>query len=112
MPSRPLRPCCHVGCTELVVKGYCIKHTPEPRQYDKHRGSSSERGYDYRWQRFRDRYLKLNPLCVDCLTQGNIEPAVDVHHIVKLTEGGKRLEPSNCKPLCHVCHSVRTRRGE
>lgn len=112
MPSKPLRPCCHVGCTELVDRGYCDKHKPEIRQYDKYRGNSNDRGYDSKWRKFRENYLKAYPVCCDCLVIGSIEPAVDVHHMVKLVDGGKRLDPANCMPLCHSCHSIRTRRGE
>lgn len=109
---KPKKPCNYIGCRELVDKGYCDKHKPETRDYDKHRYSSSKRGYDGRWRAFRVGYLKLNPLCFDCKAIGTIEPAVDVHHIIKLVDGGNRLDFNNCMALCHECHSVRTRRGE
>ena len=112
MPRKPLRPCCRVGCTELVDRGYCDKHKLEIKLYDKYRSNSNERGYDSKWRKFRESYLKAYPVCFDHLTIGYIEPSVDVHHIVKLVDSGKRLDPTNCMPLCHSCHSIRTKRGE
>lgn len=106
--------CNHRGCKEIIKHGerYCEAHQQDINQHDKFRGSSSSRGYDYKWQQFRLRYLRANQLCLDCLKIGLVEPAVDVHHIHKLRDGGKKLDPKNCMALCHECHAVRTNRGE
>ena len=77
------------------------------------RGSSSARGYDSRWRRFRLAFLRVNPLCADCKTVDRVTIATDVHHIEKVRDNRKRLlDPANCMALCHGCHSVRTGRGE
>lgn len=74
------------------------------------RPSASERGYGSAWRKWRELYLRRNPLCADC--KPVLTPAQDVHHINKIADGGALMDPGNCMALCHVCHSVRTRRGE
>lgn len=76
------------------------------------RPHAAARGYDYRWQQYRRRYLTQHPLCLDCQADGYIRAATEVHHTHKLSDGGPRFDPANCRPLCHTCHSRRTARGE
>lgn len=68
--------------------------------------SSAKRGYGWRWQRLRLMVLARRPLCADCA-----RPAVDVHHQIKLRDGGPDSF-ENLLGLCHRCHSRRTARGE
>lgn len=65
---------------------------------------------DVRWRAFRKAYLAQHPLCADCLPV--VTAATDVHHVVKLRDGGDQYDPGNCMALCHACHAVRTGRGE
>ena len=51
------------------------KHTPRER-----RGSSSSRGYDNRWERFREGFLMANPLCEYCMSRGQVVPATVCDH--------------------------------
>lgn len=44
--------------------------------------TSSQRGYDYRWQKTREQYLRDNPLCVYCERNGRTTAAGVVDHIV------------------------------
>ena len=116
MPSKPMRPCNHVGCSQLVTSGYCEQHTKDKqvRQvYDKQRGSNTERGYGYRWSLIRARFLKANPLCHDCLneTPQQVTPAKEVHHILAKKKGGDDND-ENLMSLCRKHHSIRTARGE
>jgi 5-methylcytosine-specific restriction protein A len=46
------------------------------------------------------------PFCEDCGGFAN-----EVHHIVKLRDGGTH-DPSNLLALCKPCHQKRTARGE
>jgi 5-methylcytosine-specific restriction protein A len=72
--------------------------------HDKWRGSSASRGYDYKWQKFRTKYLKLHPVCVMC---GRI--ATEVDHIIPFGDDLSRVyEIDNLQPLCHECHSRKT----
>ena len=58
-------------------------------------------------------YLAEHPLCEDCIELGWFDrSAVDVHHVLKLSAGGARLDFANMRALCHSCHSKRTARGE
>lgn len=64
-----------------IGKRHARKHrTPEQR------GTSSNRGYDYRWQQFRASFLAANPLCEFCLHRGRVEPATVADH--DLPHGG------------------------
>ncbi len=109
-PGVVLRPCAKQTCRELVERGRCAKHAPEA---DRERGSSTARGYDAVWQRFRTWFIGRHPLCVDCQEQNALTATTEVHHVKKLAEyPALRLVESNCLGLCAACHAIRTRRGE
>jgi 5-methylcytosine-specific restriction protein A len=78
-------------------------------QYDAQRGSSSERGYDVRWQRLRVAFLASHPYCNECARHGRVTLAQDVDHIVPLAQGGAVLDESNLQALCRACHNRKTR---
>jgi 5-methylcytosine-specific restriction protein A len=64
MPTAPKRLCCHPGCGVLVVEGRCPEHQKVSQAADRaRRGSSSERGYDGRWQDYRPVFFLEFPLC-------------------------------------------------
>jgi 5-methylcytosine-specific restriction enzyme A len=105
MPCRPKQPCRHPSCPELVEAGFCDTHKAVQPQ----RGTSSERGYDYRWQKVRLLVLRRDKyLCQHCLRQGVITVATDVDHIIALSRGGARLDPANLQSLCRTCHNRKT----
>lgn len=70
------------------------------------RGSSAQRGYGSRWQRYRKGFIAANPLCVFCLRMGRTEPTTVVDHIIP-HRGDDTLfwDPSNHQGLCATCHS-------
>jgi 5-methylcytosine-specific restriction protein A len=74
----------------------------------KPRLSASTRGYDRTWQRLRLRYLKENPLCVECKREGRISLAEEVDHITPISAGGSRLDDSNLQSLCGTHHRQKT----
>jgi 5-methylcytosine-specific restriction protein A len=109
MPTRAARICSHPGCSELAYSGSrCDKHQAEyeqktketKAQYNETRPSSSEQGYGQTWQKIRAHYLKRHPLCEKC---EGITPAVLVHHIKALKEGGTN-DVDNLMALCNACH--------
>ena len=109
----PKIPCRAPGCGAVVERGYCTRHQPAAgtKRYERARGGSAERGYDWQWRRFRASFLSLaeNVLCRDC----GREHSTDVHHVLKLRERPDlKLDPSNCLALCHRCHSRRTLAGQ
>lgn len=110
MPVKPKKPCRQPGCPELVDTGYCDRHKKqEQKQYDERRGSSTERGYDARWRRYRLMYLRRNPLCVMCEDEGKLTPATVVDHITP-HKGNYELfwDETNHQSLCAHHHNVKT----
>jgi len=103
MPTKPKKFCTWPGCTNLTNERYCEEHRKqEQKQYDERRGTPAQRGYDARWRRIRERILKEEPLCKECMRKGFVKPATDVHHI----DGDvSNMDRSNLEPLCHECHS-------
>ena len=107
MPYQPLRRCSYPGCRNKVKAGRCEEHKPKDN-----RPNSSARGYDHKWSKYREQYLKHHPLCVMCLEQGKYTPATVIDHIKPVENG--QSDPlfwvaSNHQPLCRDCHSYKTR---
>lgn len=67
--------------------------------------TSSQRGYDYRWQKARERYLEVHPLCVYCEKIGRTTAARIVDHVVP-HRGDMVLfwDQGNWQSLCKPCH--------
>lgn len=109
MASKPMRPCLHVGCSELIPSGYCGKHKKDKQAYDRYRGSSTERGYDARHRRIREVVRREEPLCRECLKTGQLTPSNEMDHI----DGNPRnTERANLQMLCKACHSRKTIREQ
>lgn len=107
--NAPLRPCSTPNCTALVERGKCPQcSSRRNRQNDALRPSSSGRGYDATWQRFRKLVLAAEPLCRHCASKGRVVAARDVDHIRPLADGGERLDWDNVQPLCGACHKRKT----
>jgi 5-methylcytosine-specific restriction protein A len=73
------------------------------------RGTSAQRGYDYRWQQARAGYLAKHPLCCHCSSLGRVTVATDLDHITP-HKGDMVLfwDRANWQGLCHPCHSRKT----
>lgn len=115
--------CKHPGCRRPVPRGedFCPRHAADAekraaarrREREARRtaakGSSAARGYGYRWQRLRARFLYEHPLCEECLKHGRTEAATDVDHIIP-HRGDPALmwDEGNLQALCHACHSKKT----
>ena len=64
-----------------------------------------------KWVNLRRMKLTSNPLCEDCLENGRITFASEVHHVKPvedaLTAADKEAlmyDPHNLRSLCHACH--------
>ena len=57
------------------------------------------------WIKTRDEYIKRNPFCELCLSEGKDKQGDDVHHITPLTAGGEPFLEANLIALCDSCHS-------
>lgn len=82
-------------------------------QYEARRGTAASRGYDSRWKRARDGFLRKHPLCAECEKLGRITTAREVDHIVA-HKGDKALfwDRTNWQSLCKPHHSVKTARED
>lgn len=108
MPTRPPRPCNWPGCPSLTRDRYCPRHAEERAQRERQRlsarPSAAQRGYGRAWQRVRGEWLAAHPWCAACGAVGT-----EVHHIVRLADGGTH-HPSNLMTLCASCHHRVTKR--
>jgi len=107
MPYKPKRPCRHPGCAKLSDGVYCEEHR---NLYA--RENAAERGYDSKWRNARLRFLRENPLCVQCRKRGKLVPATVVDH--KIPHRGDRQlfwDKNNWQPLCKSCHDRKTGMG-
>ena len=72
------------------------------------RPSTYARGYGKPWERFRALYMAEHLyLCEDCARAGRDVAAVDLHHIIPLSQDGALLDPDNVVALCRRCHVLR-----
>ena len=75
--------------------------------------SSTQRGYGYKWQQYRLKFLKMNPLCAYCEKENRVVAATVVDHIVP-HKGSEQLfwDVNNHQSLCASCHSSVKQREE
>lgn len=68
--------------------------------------TSAQRGYGYRWQKARERYLREHPLCVYCEREGKVTAASIVDHRIP-HRGDMTLfwEEGNWQSLCTRHHN-------
>ena len=64
------------------------------------------------WKKLRETYIKEHPLCEDCLNEGKVVPAEDIHHIRSPFQNGEcnkalLLDYNNLMALCKQCHNKR-----
>ena len=75
--------------------------------------SSTQRGYNYKWQQARKRFLNAHPLCVYCKRDDRITVANVVDHIVPHRgDQGLFWNVNNWQSLCESCHSSVKQREE
>lgn len=108
MPTKPKVPCRHPGCPKLVPAGskFCEEHTP---LHSEDRPGAAGRGYDHRWRKARERYLKTHPLCVRCLEEKRMTKATVVDHIIPHRgDLGLFWDEGNWQSLCKHHHDQKT----
>ena len=107
MPSRTKTYCIN-GCKTKCDTGsrlckQCQKDKRKAR-YDLE-GSARDMGYDEQWSKVSKMVRRQEPICRIC--ENALAQMVD--HIIPLKQGGERLALSNLQPLCHKCHSHKTK---
>jgi len=88
--------------------GYCPAHQRERgRGYDERRGTSAQRGYGSRWQRYSRLFLRAHPICA---TEGCGRPSEHTDHEIPVCGPHDPLfwDESNHQALCQSCHSRKT----
>lgn len=63
------------------------------------------------WKKLREVYLKMHPLCEECLLKNKVTPATSVHHKVSPFSKGQVnqylfLDYENLESVCHDCHGM------
>lgn len=106
MPYKPKRPCSFPGCGRLTDGRFCDEHRQAAElQYNQYlRDPDTNKRYGRAWKKIRARFLLRHPLCEQCLREGRLTPAEEVHHILPLASGGTNDE-GNLMALCKSCHS-------
>ena len=102
MPFAPARLCSRPGCRQLG------NHSHYNRDAEQRRGSSTERGYDRRWQRLREMVLKEEPLCRYCKARGLIVASDTVDHMTPKARGGTDDRGN----LCGACEHCNYSKGD
>jgi 5-methylcytosine-specific restriction enzyme A len=74
---------------------------------------STARGYGYRWQQYRVRFLMDHPLCARCKAMGMVVEASVVDHVTP-HRGDAALfwDERNHQALCKPCHDGAKAREE
>lgn len=107
-------PCRHSHCFALLPSpGFCLQHKSDEKKIiqlrDARRGSSTQRGYDYRWQQTSKGFLSRHPLCVGCEAKGIVSAATEVDHIIPIqVDPMRKYDRQNWQPLCKSCHATKT----
>lgn len=70
-------------------------------------GSAAVRWTGRKRQEWRERILRMEPLCRHCNEKGITRMADEVDHIVPLAQGGDYSDGNSC-PLCVDCHKAKT----
>jgi 5-methylcytosine-specific restriction protein A len=110
MATLPALPCAHRGCPELQPCSTHRQRYDRDLSYERKRGSSGQRLYDYRWQQARAHFLDRHPLCQLCHAEGRITAATAVDHRTP-HRGNSRLfwDETNWQALCERCHNRKSR---
>lgn len=108
MPRAPRPGCSYPGCSKRAAEGssYCEEHRMAVnKDYEEHgRHYKAHKRYGRNWKRIRDRYIRMHPLCEECMKNNKATPATQVHHIKTIAAGGTN-EFSNLESVCDACHN-------
>jgi 5-methylcytosine-specific restriction protein A len=111
MPYKTKSPCSNPCCPNLSDGGPCPSCKAKRRKVtDQRRGSSTQRGYSSRWQRYRKAFLSKpeNMYCVDC---GDVATVID-HKIPHKGNMKVFWDKKNHQPMCKTCHDRKTVRED
>lgn len=112
--------CKTVGCPNLHSNrsGYCNAcsrsyYAAHQSSYEERRASSTERGYDARWNRFARDFLKSHPTCTMCGKPSTCVDHKDMPADVMLSAYGRfDLDPIHYQALCNRCNASKGKRED
>lgn len=119
MARRPLKPCAAPACS-VLLRGdtYCPAHQAQHEVRKAERIKQANKSYNERrdmsdgfygqgkWRGLSIRFRKLNPLCVECKSNGVIKASQLVDHIMpRKTHPELSYEWRNLRALCWACHN-------
>jgi len=111
MATRARHFCYEPGCRVLTCDTYCDKHAPLHAERVDYRVSSTERGYDYPWQKFSKHYLAMpeHQFCVLHISARCKGRATCVDHIHPLTgpDDPRKYDPANLQAVCGPCNTLK-----
>lgn len=82
----------------------CQGHSQRKASKADYRATKHER-YGSQWPKLSRLYRVHNPLCQVCEAEGRTTPAVDVHHIQKVSDRPDLLlDWDNLLSVCRKCH--------
>ena len=118
MATKARRFCRHPGCNTLTVDGYCEEHICDAKQAeqerDRRRGSSRQRGYTYRWEKYSKAFLSRpeNKFCKLHIDDGCHVLAQCVDHIDPPDgpDDERFWDPANHQAACLRCNSKKGHR--
>lgn len=117
MPARPKSICRKVACGALIdAPGYCARHAKQASGWVRSHGdkTSAQRGYDYAWQRRRERILERD--CGLCQIKGStcrfvaneVDHKVNKARALELGWSNDQIEDdSNLQAACSTCHTAK-----
>lgn len=111
MPLSPPMACSTSGCPGRRQAGEACPVCGKggKREYDKQRGTSTERGYGKDWEALAAMHLAEHPYCIRCEAMGRINgkrgrDGLRVDHIVPVRMAPeRRLDETNLQTLCIDC---------
>lgn len=82
------------------------------KRYNKERQPLMKERCGRGWRCIRDRYIKVRPLCEECLKNNKTIVAEEVHHIIPLSKGGDSSDNSsiikyNSNTMCFLLSTFR-----
>ncbi len=113
MPAAPRKQCRKPGCNRLSTSAYCEEHArkkevevkKQQRDYDKLRGTRTERGYNNRWLK-ASKLFRAGKVCVMCEAKGIAKLSECTDHIIPHKgDDGLFWDESNWQPLCISCNT-------
>lgn len=118
MVARPKSICRKVACGALIdAPGYCAKHAQQSTGWARSNGgrTSAERGYDYAWQKRRERVMARDSGLCQIKGPACTVVASDVDHVTSKAAAraagwtNDQIEDdSNLQAACRSCHKAKT----